>query len=44
MISAVVYNSLTGSCEKYAKLISSALHVPAVAMDGYVRPDAKVLT
>lgn len=43
MISAVVYNSLTGSCEKYAKLISAALHVPAVAMDGYVRPDAKVL-
>ncbi len=43
MISAVVYNSLTGSCEKYAKLISAALHVPAVPMGDYVRPDGKVL-
>lgn len=43
MISAVVYNSLTGSCEKYAKLISAALHVPAVPMGGYVRSDGKVL-
>lgn len=29
MISAIVYNSLTGSCEKYAHLLSAALHVPA---------------
>ena len=43
MINAVVYNSLTGSCEKYAKLISAALHVPAVAMGEHVRSDGKVI-
>lgn len=43
MINAVVYNSLTGSCEKYAKLISAALHVPAVPAGGYVRSGGKVI-
>jgi len=43
MISAVVYNSLTGSCEKYAQLISAALHVPAIPMGGHVRSGGKVI-
>ena len=30
MFSAVVYNSCTGSCKKYAELISEQLGIPAV--------------
>lgn len=43
MISAIVYNSLTGSGEKYAKLLSKELHIPAKPMGEYVRSDAQVL-
>lgn len=43
MISAIVYNSLTGSCEKYARLLSKELHIPAKPMGEYVRADAQVL-
>lgn len=32
MISAVVYNSCTGSCKKYAELLSAAIHVPAMPL------------
>lgn len=43
MISAIIYNSLTGSCEKYANLLSAALHVPAKPLGDYVRPDGQVI-
>ncbi len=43
MISAIIYNSLTGSCEKYAKLLSAALHVPAKPLGEAVRTDGKVI-
>ncbi len=43
MISAIIYNSLTGSCEKYANLLSAALHVPAKPLGDFVRPDGQVL-
>lgn len=43
MFSAIIYNSLTGSGEKYAKLLSAALHVPAKPMGDYVRPDGQVI-
>jgi len=43
MFSAIIYNSLTGSCKKYAELLSARLHVPAKPMGDYVRPDGKVI-
>lgn len=44
MISAIVYNSLTGSCEKYAQLLSAALHVPALPSDkANIRSDGQVI-
>lgn len=43
MFSAIIYNSLTGSGEKYAKLLSARLHVPAKPMGDYVRPDGQVI-
>lgn len=44
MISAIVYNSLTGSCEKYANLLSAALHVPAFPLSkAKVRADGQVI-
>lgn len=44
MISAIVYNSLTGSCEKYAHLLSAALHVPAFPLGKEkVRSDGEVI-
>lgn len=43
MISAIIYNSLTGSCEKYANLLSAALHVPAKPLGDFVRPDGQVI-
>jgi len=43
MVSAVVYNSLTGSCEKYANLLSAALHVPAKKLGEHVRKDSQVI-
>lgn len=44
MVSAIVYHSQTGSCKKYAHLLSAALHVPAYP-DGKapVRSDRKVI-
>lgn len=43
MISSIIYNSLTGSCEKYANLLSAALHIPAKPLGDYVKPDGKVI-
>ncbi len=43
MFNAIIYNSLTGSGERYANLLSAALHVPAKPMGDYVRPDGKVI-
>jgi len=43
MISAVIYNSLTGSCEKIAQEISRSVHVPAKPMGEYVRPEGQVI-
>ena len=44
MISCIVYSSGTGSCEKYAGLLSAALHVPAKTLkNAYVRPSGEVL-
>lgn len=44
MISAIVYSSLTGSCEKYAKLLSAKLHVPASPLKkAYVRSGGRVI-
>lgn len=33
MITAIVYNSATGSCERYAKELSRTLHIPAYSVD-----------
>ena len=35
MISAILYSSCTGSCEKYAKLMSEATGVPAYSVKDY---------
>lgn len=43
MVSAVVYNSLTGSCEKIAQEISRAVHVPAKPIGEYVRPEGQII-
>lgn len=44
MISAIIYNSLTGSCEKYAQALSAALHVPCMPLSKcHVRADGKVI-
>ena len=43
MVNAVIYSSLTGSCERYANLLSAALHVPAKPLGDYVRPDGRVV-
>lgn len=43
MINAIVYNSLTGSCEKYAKLLSAKLHIPAKPLGEQLRPDCQVM-
>lgn len=43
MVSAVVYNSLTGSCEKIAQEISRAVHVPAKPTGEYVRPEGQII-
>ena len=29
MFSAIVYKSTTGSCKRYAELLSARLHIPA---------------
>ena len=44
MLSAIVYHSLTGSCKRYAELLSARLHIPCHELGkGYVRSDGKVL-
>ena len=44
MLSAIVYNSATGSCKKYAELLSAKLHIPCHPLsDAYVRSDGQVL-
>lgn len=43
MLSAIIYNSLTGSCEKYAQLLSAALHIPALPAGSQLRSGAKVI-
>lgn len=44
MISAIVYNSLTGSCQKYANLLSARLHAPAFPLkNAPVRSDGKII-
>ncbi len=44
MMNAIVYNSATGSCERYAKELSRALHIPCHPLDqAPARSDAKVI-
>ena len=44
MISAIVYNSKTGSCERYAKELSRKLVIPCYAQGSFrPRADAKVI-
>lgn len=44
MINAIVYNSKTGSCERYARELSRALHIPCYSLDkAPVRSDAQVI-
>ena len=44
MLSAIVYNSATGSSKHYAELLSAKLHIPCHEFnDSYVRSDGKVL-
>lgn len=44
MISAIVYNSCTGSCKKYAELLSARIHAPAMPLESaYVRDGGKVI-
>lgn len=44
MLTAIVYNSATGSCERYAKELSRALHLPCMPLKGqHVRSDGKVI-
>ena len=44
MLSAIVYQSLTGSCKKYAELLSAALHIPAFPMGKeHIREDGTII-
>ena len=44
MITAIVYNSGTGSCERYAKELSRQLHIPCEPLQKHhVRSDGKVI-
>ena len=44
MISAIVYNSKTGSCKKYAEMLSAKLAVPAFPYgDSHVRQEGQVI-
>lgn len=44
MISAIVYSSKTGSCKKYAEMLSAALHVPAMPLEkAPVRKDGEII-
>lgn len=44
MFSAVVYNSISGSCKRYAEMISAKLSIPAVDIkNAHVRSGGKVI-
>ena len=44
MITAIVYHSETGSCERYARELSRALHLPCEPLHrNHVRSDGKVI-
>ena len=44
MITAIIYNSETGSCERYARELSRALHLPCEPLHKHhVRTDGKVI-
>ena len=44
MLSAIVYHSLTGSCKKYAELLSAALHIPAFPLGKeHVKEGGKII-
>lgn len=44
MISAIVYHSQTGSCERYAKMLSAALHLPLFSDKSFPgRSDGEVI-
>lgn len=44
MISAIVYHSQTGSCERYAKMLSAALHLPLFSDKSFPgRTDGEVI-
>lgn len=44
MITAIIYNSETGSCERYARELSRQLHLPCEPLHNYhVRTDGKVI-
>lgn len=43
MISAIIYNSKTGSCEKYAQLIANGLTLPPKKMGSPVRHDGQIV-
>ena len=38
MIDAIVYSSLSGSCEEYAHRMSAALHVPFFTEQSHICP------
>ena len=44
MFSAIVYKSTTGSCKKYADLLSARLHIPAFPLGKeYIPADTKII-
>ncbi len=44
MFSAIVYKSTTGSCKKYAELLSASLHIPAFPLGKeYVPSGTKII-
>ena len=44
MFSAIVYKSTTGSCKRYAELLSARLHIPAFPLGKeYIPADTKII-
>lgn len=44
MLTAIIYTSETGSCERYARELSRQLHLPCAPLhDCHVRPDGKII-
>ena len=41
MIDAIVYSSLSGSCEEYAHRMSAALHVPFFTEQSHICPTGR---